>query len=63
MICSINVQCSPCSSFPKIFGGNGGDTILNQIDVFGDYVAMGGNTDDITLTATNSNLPYVAVMS
>ena len=63
MICSINVQCSPCSSFPKIFGGNGGDTILNQIDVSGDYVAMGGNTNDISLIATNSSLPYVAVMS
>lgn len=32
-----------CNSFPKIFGGNNGDTSVNQIDVFDDYLAFGGN--------------------
>ena len=53
----------PCNSFPKIFGGNDGDSYLSQIDVIGDYVAMGGDTDASKLTKSTSYLPYVAVMS
>ena len=36
----------PCNSFPKIFGANAGYSSLSQIDVNGDYVAMGGYTND-----------------
>jgi hypothetical protein len=39
-----------CNSFPKIFGGSGGDTYLDHIDVFADYLAMVGVTDDTFLT-------------
>ncbi len=42
--------CGPpsigCNSFPKIFGGNIGDTSVNQIDVFDDYLVFGGYTSD-----------------
>ncbi len=38
------------NSFPKILGSNQGDTILNQIDVFSDYLAMAGHTLDNALT-------------
>jgi hypothetical protein len=40
------LSSAPCNSFPKIFGANAGDSLLSQIDVFGDYVAMGGDTND-----------------
>ena len=55
--------CLPCNSFPKIFGGNAGHTYLRQIDVYGDYMAMGGDTNDNTLTGFTSAIPYIAMMS
>jgi len=36
---------------------------LRQVDVFGDYVALGGDTNDDTLTDETSYIPYLAVMS
>ncbi len=39
-----------CNSFPKILGANQGNTILNQIDVYSDYLAMAGHTLDNALT-------------
>jgi hypothetical protein len=43
----------PCNSFPKIFGGSSGSTVVNQIDVFDDYLAFYGRTNDISLTSFN----------
>jgi hypothetical protein len=55
---------TPCNSFPKIFGGNSGDSVLYQIDVFNDYLAMAGGTLDNSLTGiTNSWIPYIALQS
>jgi hypothetical protein len=62
-MCANLNACVPCNSFPKIFGANAGYSYLSQIDVNGDYVAMGGYTNDNTLTGSTSSFPYVAVMS
>jgi hypothetical protein len=35
-----------CNSFPKIFGGSLADTELYHIDVFNDYLALAGHTND-----------------
>jgi len=60
----IKAQPPPaCNSFPKIFGGNDGDSYLFQVDVFNDYLAMGGGTNDITLTGTFGYFPYVVMHS
>jgi hypothetical protein len=40
-----------CNIFPKILGSNQGNTVLNQIDVYCDYLAMAGHTLDNGLTA------------
>ena len=63
LMCANFLESVPCNSFPKIFGANAGHSLLSQIDVNGDYVAMGGETNDKTLTGSTSNLPYVAMMS
>ena len=54
----------PCNVFPKIFGGTAGNSKLMQIDVFGDYLAMAGDTWDNTLAGYTFSLyvPYVAMM-
>jgi hypothetical protein len=52
-----------CNSFPKIFGGSSGDSILRQIDVFNDYLAIGGDIWDDSLTGINSAIPYVVLQS
>ena len=53
-----------CNSFPKIFGGAGSQTYLLHIDVFADYLAMVGDTDDTTLTGLSSIYrPFIAVTS
>ncbi len=41
---------APCNIYPKVFGANTGDSYLNQIDVYGDYLAMAGDTNDNSLT-------------
>ena len=63
LTCADLLAGQTCNSFPKIFGANAGHSYLRQIDVNGDYVAMGGNMDDTSLTGLTSSLPYVAVMS
>jgi hypothetical protein len=54
-----------CNSFPKIFGGSSGHSYLYQIDVYNDYLAMGGETSDNSITGmtTASYIPYVALQS
>ena len=56
---------TPCNSFPKIFGGSSADTWLNQIDVFNDYLAFTGYTNDNLLTGLTTTLliPYLALTS
>ena len=56
---------TPCNSFPKIFGGSIDDSYLWQIDVFNDYLAMGGSTFDNSITGITSTsvIPYVALQS
>ena len=41
---------TPCNSFPKIFGGSSRGTLISQIDVYNDYLALPGSTYDNTLT-------------
>jgi hypothetical protein len=57
------VESVPCNSFPKIFGGSSGSTLLYHIDVFNDYLALGGRTCDNTLTGTSGCYPYLALSS
>ena len=54
-----------CNSFPKIFGGNSADSYLWHIDVYNDYLAMGGSTSDNSITGITSStfIPYVALQS
>jgi hypothetical protein len=47
---SATSTASSCNSFPKIFGGSGFNSSLNQFDVFNDYLAMAGDTFDSSLT-------------
>ena len=54
-----------CNSFPKIFGGSSGRSYLFQIDVYNDYLAMGGSTFDNSITGitTSTFIHYVALQS
>jgi hypothetical protein len=54
-----------CNSFPKIFGGNTGDSNIFHIDVYNDYLALAGSTYDNSLTGktTFSPIPYLALTS
>ena len=66
MILGDSYQAPTCNSFPKIFGGSGGDSYLYHIDVFADYLAIVGDTGDTTLaTGLTSGLyyPLIAVTS
>ena len=59
-------QAPTCNSFPKIFGGSGDDSFINQIDVFADYLTMAGGTSDITLGTGLLSFkfyPFIAVTS
>ena len=63
---SIKAQgTTTCNSFPKIFGGSSGGSVLYQIDVINDYLAIAGDTRDNSLTGitTSSWMPYVALQS
>ena len=60
---SPSIKADTCNSFPKIFGGSSGYSWLNQIDVFNDYLAMGGYTEDSSLIGTPNCYPYVALQS
>jgi hypothetical protein len=59
---SPSIKADACNSFPKIFGGSSGHSYLYQIDVFNDYLAMGGYTSDNTLTGLGGP-HYVALHS
>jgi hypothetical protein len=53
-----------CNSFPKIFGGNSGNTLMYHFDVYNDFLAMGGHTDGgnlLTGIATINYFPYLAL--
>jgi len=39
MILDNSIQATTCNSFPKIFGGSGGNSFISHIDVFADYLA------------------------
>ena len=58
---TLSLSPPPCNSFPKIFGGTSDHSYMYQIDVFNDYIAMGGATFDDTLTGTFGWIPYVAL--
>jgi hypothetical protein len=47
---------TPCKLFPKIMGGNLGDTNFNAIDanLVSDILAAGGHTYDIGITGTTT---------
>ncbi len=60
----------PCKNiFPKVFGADQAfntaleNTKLYQIDIFSDYLALGGNIESPLLTDISSDIPYVAVLS
>ncbi len=63
VILSSVVDLIPCNSFPKILGGNSGDSIVHQIDVFEDYIAYAGGTNDATLANIVTNVPYIILSS
>ena len=46
---------TPCNSFPKIFGGENGNTELNQMDVYNDYMALAGATEDDDLKGSTQS--------
>ena len=48
------VQSTTCNSFPKIFGGSSGSTLLYHIDVYNDYLALAGGTKDNFLAGSYS---------
>ncbi len=55
----------PCNFFPKIMGGNQGNTVFNAIDanLASDILAAGGYTNDNEITSTTSvmKLPLFVV--
>lgn len=64
LVSLLNAQ--PCRNFPKIIGGDSGNTNINQIDVFikGDALAFGGDTNDVTIAAyTGTQVPIVGITS
>jgi hypothetical protein len=65
MILGDSYQATTCNSFPKIFGGSGDYTYLGHIDVFADYLAMVGATEDTTLATglISTYYPLIAVTS
>ncbi len=65
MILGDSYQAPTCNSFPKIFGGSGHNSYLYHIDVFADYLAMVGDSFDVTLTGLTSGpyYPLIAVTS
>ena len=53
----------PCNSFPIIFGGLGGNTNLEHMDAYDDYLAISGLIYGNSLITSTSTLPYIAVAS
>jgi hypothetical protein len=58
-----SVESAACNNFPKIFGGSLGNTLLYHFDVFNDYLALAGRTEDSSLTGLSSYIPYLALTS
>ena len=58
-----SVNSTACNNFPKIFGGSSGHTWLFHIDVFNDYLALAGDTNDISFTGISSFSAYLALSS
>ncbi len=70
MIFLVIISISPalsisCNSFPKIFGGSSSNSIIFHLDVFDDYLAFGGDTNDNYLAGFTFSgwVPYVIVTS
>ena len=57
------VQSTTCNSFPKIFGGSSGGTWVYHIDIYNDYLALAGNTNDYSYTGINGHIPLLALAS
>jgi hypothetical protein len=57
------VESATCNNFPKIFGGSSGETFLYQIDVYNDYFAMAGSTNDKSIAGKAGYMPYLALSS
>lgn len=60
------LDAQPCRNFPKIIGGESGNTNINQIDVFikGDALAFGGDSSDMTIAAySGTTVPIVGITS
>jgi len=65
MLITTTREAPSCKLFPKIIGGNQGDTYFNAIaaNVASDVLAAGGHTSDHELTGTStfSQLPLIVV--
>ena len=64
LICIKPMNTVPCNIFPKVFGGTSHDSYLFQIDVYGDYLAIAGDTYDSSLTGypITTRVPVVGMM-
>jgi hypothetical protein len=61
-----SAQSAACNNFPKILGGNLSYTLLYNIDVFDNFIALAGGSYDTTLFTGISSLnlsPYLALTS
>jgi hypothetical protein len=63
MFLALSPSMQALNSFPKVFGGDSGYSYLYHIDVFNDYLAMAGGTEDNSLTGISNLIPYIALQS
>ena len=63
MFLALSPSMQALNSFPKVFGGDSGDSYLYHIDVYNDYLAMVGGTCDNSLTGISSCVPYIVLQS
>ncbi len=65
MLFNLSNQAPNCNSFPKVFGGEDESTYLNHFDVFGDYLAMVGNTRVGSMSGKppGQHRPFIVVSS
>jgi hypothetical protein len=61
MFLALSPSMQALNSFPKVFGGDSGASILYHIDVYNDYLAMAGGTNDYSLTGISTLIPYIAL--
>ena len=57
------VQSTTCNSFPKVFGGSSGGTYSFHIDIYNDYLAIAGNTNDKSYTGIHGYIPFLVLAS